>query len=196
MSTSAVSPTNGPGGEASIRLRIHHVNQLFHSLDPFPFRERDLDTEVEDYVVGWARELGPRARLAIIIHMPAAQARAEGAAQIAEGFRNYFTARADALALERRALFRRGRSALAIGLPILAATVLLGSVVTHGIPAGFARRFIEEGLIIVGWVANWKPFEILLFEWLPISQKRDLYRRLAGARVEVLEDPAPSGTTP
>lgn len=171
-----------------IRLRIHHLSQLFHTLDPFPFRERDLDADVEEYVVGWARELRARGRLTISIHMPAAQARAEHADQVAEGFANYFDARALGLGLELRALFRNGRAALAIGLPVLAATVLLGSFVTHQIPAGFARRFVEEGLIIVGWVANWKPIEVFLFEWWPIARKRALYRRLADARVEVVEE--------
>lgn len=183
-------------GDTSIRLRIQHVNQLFHTLDPFPFRERDLDAQVEEYVVSWARELGARGGLTISIHMPAAQAGAEGAAQIAEGFRNYFVARAEALGLELRALFRLGRDALAIGLLILAATVLLGSLASRQMPAGFARRFFEEGLIILGWVANWKPIEVFLFEWWPISRKRDLYGRLAEARVEVVEEPdsAPGAT--
>lgn len=185
-----------PSDIPPIRLRIQHLNQLFHTLDPFPFRERDLDAQVEEYVVGWARELGARGQLTISIHMPSAQARAEGAAQLAEGFRNYFDARAEGLGLDLRALFRSGRGALAIGLPVLAATVLLGSVVTRDMPAGFARRFCEEGLIIVGWVANWKPIEVFLFEWWPITRKRALYRRLAAARVEVVEEAEPRRLAP
>lgn len=181
--------------QAPIRLRIQHVSQLFHTLDPFPFRERDLDAQVEDYVVEWARELGAARPITIAIHMPAAEARAEEASQIAEAFRNYFTARTGALSLEMRALFRGGRDALAIGLPLLAITVLLGSLLPLAIPEGFARRFLEQGLIIVGWVANWRPFEVFLFEWWPVARKRDLYRRLSEASVELagdLDKPAPA----
>ena len=36
-----------------------------------------------------------------------------------------------------------------------------------------------------GWVANWKPIEIFLYDWWPLARRRDLYRRLAAARVEV-----------
>lgn len=181
------APDAGPG--APIRLRIQHINQLFHTLDPFPFRERDLDAQAEEYIVSWAREIRTRGRLTISIHMPAAQANSVGATQIAEGIRNYFFARAEALGLELRSLFHNGRDALAIGLPVLAMTVLLGTLVTHQIPAGFVRRFVEEGLIIVGWVANWKPIEIFLFEWWPFTRKRALYRRIANARVLVVEEP-------
>ena len=35
----------------SIELRIEDVSQLFHTLDPFPFRERDLDKEAEEFIV-------------------------------------------------------------------------------------------------------------------------------------------------
>ena len=40
-----------------IELRVNKIAQLFHTLDPFPFRERDLDKEAEEFIVGWAREL-------------------------------------------------------------------------------------------------------------------------------------------
>jgi hypothetical protein len=44
-------------------------------------------------------------------------------------------------------------------------------------------RVIEESLIIFGWVANWRPIEILLYEWWPIARRRNLYRWLARAAV-------------
>jgi uncharacterized protein (DUF1330 family) len=46
-----------PTVENAIEVRIEEISQLFHSLDPFPFRERDLDQEAEEFIVGWAREL-------------------------------------------------------------------------------------------------------------------------------------------
>jgi hypothetical protein len=42
---------------SAIEIRIEKVSQLFHSLDPFPFREKDLDKEAEEFIVSWAREL-------------------------------------------------------------------------------------------------------------------------------------------
>ncbi len=43
--------------DALIELRVENTAQLFHTLDPFPFRERDLDREAEEFIVGWAQEL-------------------------------------------------------------------------------------------------------------------------------------------
>jgi hypothetical protein len=44
-----------------IELRVDKIAQLFHSLDPYPFRERDLDKNAEDYIVGFV-QAGRRVR--------------------------------------------------------------------------------------------------------------------------------------
>ena len=46
------------------------------------------------------------------------------------------------------------------------------------------RRLVEESLLILGWVANWRPLEIFLYDWWPLVRRRDLYRRLSEAGVE------------
>ena len=46
-------------------------------------------------------------------------------------------------------------------------------------------RVLEESLIIVGWVANWRPIEIYLYDWLPIRRRIRPNRRIAAAVVDV-----------
>ena len=48
-----------PPDNTTIQLHIHEVRQLFNTIDPSPFRERDLDPECEEFIVAWARELPP-----------------------------------------------------------------------------------------------------------------------------------------
>ena len=59
---------------ATIEVRIHEVGQLFNSLDPSPFTERDLDDDAEAYLVGWAREVDTRGPFRIIVHLPTTEA--------------------------------------------------------------------------------------------------------------------------
>ena len=40
-----------------IEVRVAELRQLFHSNDPSPFRERDLDPAAERFIVDWSREL-------------------------------------------------------------------------------------------------------------------------------------------
>jgi hypothetical protein len=55
------------------RCGAHLRHALFNSLDPFPFQERDLDKNAEEFIVGWARELPRDQLIHIVLHMPAAE---------------------------------------------------------------------------------------------------------------------------
>jgi hypothetical protein len=47
-----------------IELHLHNLDQLFDTLDPSPFRERDLDPKADEFIVDSARELCSRRPLA------------------------------------------------------------------------------------------------------------------------------------
>jgi hypothetical protein len=51
--------------------------------------------------------------------------------------------------------------------------------------SGPALSLIAESLTILGWVVNWRPLEIFLYEWRPIRRDAKLFRRLAAARIKV-----------
>jgi len=188
-SIGSTGPSGASGASArAIELRVHDTGQLFQSLDPLPYRERDLDERVEEYVVGWAGEM-PRGPSEIVIHLPAAQATREEAAHIGDAIRNYFAYRARAMSWELRELFRVGRVALFVGLAVLATSVVLARALGDLLGPGDLGRFFEEGLIILGWVANWRPVQIFLYDWQPLVRRRRLYRRLATIGVRLA--PAP-----
>ena len=94
------------------------------------------------------------------------------------------TARASS-GLDLNELFRVGRWALAIGVAVLSFSVIIGQAVLIRVaPQPFAE-LIAESLLIFGWVANWRPIEIFLYDWWPLVRRRNLYQRLAAAQVEL-----------
>ena len=38
-----------------IEIRVAKLRQLFHAIDPSPFRQRDLEPRAEEFIVGWAK---------------------------------------------------------------------------------------------------------------------------------------------
>lgn len=174
--------------DGPIQLRVQSIGQIFHTLDPLPFRERDLDTGVEEYVVGWAGEIAGRRPISIIVRLPASEACLSEAGHIEEAIRNYFAYRFKVLGWDLRDLFRTGRSSLAVGLAVLAACVVVGKSASGALGTGYLGRFFEEGLIILGWVANWRPVEIFLYGWWPIARRRKIYHRLSLASVQIVAD--------
>jgi hypothetical protein len=172
-------------GDGTIEVRIRELVQLFNSLDPSPFHERDLDDDAEAYIVGWARELPANAGLRIVVHLPEAEARKAEERGLATSLANYFDERADAQERDLRELFRNGRRYLSIGLTVLVACLTASQLVRAALGTGAVARALEESLIILGWVANWKPIETFLYDWWPVRRRRDLYRRLRDAEVEI-----------
>ena len=100
----------------AIEIRIEYISQLSQSFDPFPFRERDLDKDAEEFIVSWARELPTDQPLRIIVHLPEAQASMPEARELSVAITRYFGYRARVIALELNEQFRVGRRALVIGV--------------------------------------------------------------------------------
>ena len=181
MSTVTVSPgANGP-----IAVRISNVSQLFNSLDPFPFQERDLDKNAEEFIVGWARELPRDQPIHIVLHLPAAEKAKPECKDVGAALQRYFNYRADVMQRDLNELFRTGRLSLLIGMAVLAVGLLATQFITGRLGESQLARYFQEGLIIMSWVANWKPMETFLYDWWPVARTRNLYRRLAKATVEM-----------
>jgi len=176
-----------------IELRLHSLNQLFNSLDPSPFYEQDLDDDAEEFIVGWARELSHDQAFQIVIHVRVQPndegTMAETADRVNRSVRQYFAYRQQQEQRRLRELWRIGRYSLVVGLLFLAvcftAANLLGNDDAGQHPM---LRLFRESLIIVGWVALWRPLEIFLYDWWPIARSRQLYKRLAAASVTLMQD--------
>lgn len=170
---------------AVIEVRIRELAQLFNSLDPSPFHERDLDGDAEEYIVGWARELPSDASLRIVVHLPQEEALKAQDRGLNTALTNYFAERAAMQQRELNELFRVGRRYLLIGSFVLIVCLLGSHLARTRLGSGPLASIVSESLILVGWVANWKPIETFLYDWWPLKRRRDLYRRLARARVEI-----------
>jgi ABC-type spermidine/putrescine transport system permease subunit I len=90
-----------------------------------------------------------------------------------------------------RALLRRGRVSLAIGLVFLSACVLAGDLAAQAISPSGMGEIVRQGLTVAGWVAMWRPMEIFLYSWWPLLGDRRLYDRLG--RMPVCVEPGHTG---
>lgn len=170
-----------------VEVRLRELPQLFNSMDPSPFSDRDLDAAAEEFIVGWARELPHDDELTLVVHLTT-QPDPARAAGTEEAVRHYFADRANIKHRELRLLLRRGRISLVVGLLFLAACFAAGEMVGEGKGESW-REFIKLGLHIAGWVAMWRPLEIFLYDWWPVRSDRQLMERLSRMRVR-LELPA------
>ncbi len=179
---------SGENGKAPIELRLHDSAQLFNTLDPFPFREGDIDADAERYIVEWAQELPKDEPIAIVIHLQSPETSGKPAPDLATALTSWFDARARAEAQALRELFRDGRLAFLIGFAGLAVCLFFSFLLTQRFDGPFAR-VVQESFVIIGWVVIWRPAEMFLYDWLPLVRRKRLFRRLADARVTVKVTP-------
>lgn len=88
----------------------------------------------------------------------------------------------ESMARRRRSLMREGRQYLAVGIAFLFACGVAGYFALRALPPPIGL-FVDQGLLIVGWVANWKPIEIFLYDWRPLRRDESLFAALG--RMEI-----------
>jgi hypothetical protein len=179
-----MEPYRREGEHTIIEIAVKNVGQLFNSFDPSPFHEKDLDSDAEDYIVGAAREIGPHARLKLVLHLPADEAARDTAADLERSIHNYFDYRHELTQRDLRYMFRLGRASLLIAIAFLAACMSVREVVLS-FSEGGVLHIVAEGLLIAGWVAMWRPIQIFLYDWWPLRRTARIHAALAKVPVEV-----------
>lgn len=173
-----------------INLKLRELSQLFNSMDPSPFIDRDLDHDAEEFIVGWARELPKSHGFELVIHVTTPP-EPDKASDVEKAVQHYFATRADIKRREFRLLLRRGHVSLSIGLLFLA-VCLLASGLAGRLGHQTAAQIAREGLIIAGWVAMWRPLEIYLYDWWPVRAEWQNLQKLARMRVRLIPPHLPA----
>ncbi len=177
----AAAPPPAQGG-AVLDLHLGELRQLFNSMDPAPFRERDLDPKASDYIVDWAAEAPADPALSMVVHLGSPTS---DAAMVGDAVREYFRGRAAAKRRELSRMFKVGRISLVIGLAFLALAIAAGETLAGLISKESYAWLVKESLVIGGWVALWRPLEIFLYDWWPLRAQAKLYDRLGRMQVSV-----------
>ena len=98
-----------------------------------------------------------------------------------EAFHQFFHHEVWAIENELKQLLRLGRTSLFFGMTFLIICVVLA---TQFIGDGPFQNVFREGLVIMGWVAIWRPINILLYEWWPHLGKRKVNKFLSKVKIE------------
>lgn len=168
-----------------IEVRLTDVRGLFNSLDPAPFIEKDLDADAEDYIVGTVQDFHHNKPLKLVIYLPAEKIDGEHVATIPEAIRNYFDYRAHHADMKLRFMLLQGRTSLIIGLLFLFGCIAARQLLVGVLQPGLMHDIVEEGLLICGWVAMWRPIQIYLYDWWPIRRMRRCYEKIRSMPVEI-----------
>jgi len=171
----------------TLELRVRELQQLFNSLDPAPFLNKDLDHACEAYIENWALSLPPASLLHLNIHVEQLPPVGQAGDMVADAIHNYYGYKVELVRGELKQLLRQGRISLAIGLAFVVSCLLLAAAI-ETFSSGHFARIARESLTIIGWVAMWRPAQIFLYDWWPLTGRIKVFENLRFARVSVVQD--------
>ena len=175
-----------PEGTGVIEVGLSDLRQIFNSLDPSPFHEKDLDDGAVEFIVSGAKEFAGDQPLALLIHLDKPSVLPNAADTVRDAVHAYFARRME---LSRRSLgqlFRIGRTSLLIGMVFLALCLIVGDWAVRRSPDSRLPAVVRESLLIGGWVAMWRPLQIFLYDWWPIRNEKRIYERLSRMLVRIV----------
>lgn len=169
-----------------LALRVREIGQLFNSMDPTPFLNKDLDPEANTFIETWASGYPPNSRFHLTIHIERWPEDGDPTKMLTEAIHNHFAYKVVQTRRTLRHLLLQGRMSMAIGI-VFVSLCLIAADVIGDLGAGAGYRIARESLTIVGWVAMWRPLQIFLYDWWPLRRQIRLYLRLSSAHVQVVQ---------
>jgi hypothetical protein len=167
-------------GTATVNVHVPDTARLFNTFDPSPFWDRDLDRDAAAFIEDEFSDKLSARLWHLNVH---AREAGTGEQDLQAAIANYYARLAGAARRDLRRHLRLGELALLGGLLIFFACMAVRELLRnflHELP-----RTLDEGLIILAWIALWRPAEALAYEWVPLLQRWRFYHRLAGVRVSV-----------
>lgn len=184
MSVQVKGPAAGVRPSGRIEISLRSLSQLFNSMDPSPFYEKDLDPDAEHFIVSWVRDLPSTAPLSLVLHLQDLPQDEQQRQAAANGLRNHFEQRAVQAHSDWVQLLRQGRVNLAIGLAFLVLCLLISEWLA-GVGHSLWSQLLGQSLTVAGWVAMWRPFQIYLYDWWPLRQQEHSFRRISRMPIEL-----------
>jgi len=167
----------------TVALYLESVQQLVGSKRPSLFRSKALEEEAEEFILEELRILRNTACVTLVVYLP--QREISGTRRLEEMLRGHFAFRRGQARRRLAEMWRFGRRSLLLGFAVLSVMLLLVEAINQTLPGGPFASSVQEGLTILGWVALWRPAEIVLYEWRPLQRDLRLLEALEHLRVEI-----------
>lgn len=173
-------------GKTCIEIRLATPLQLFDSRDPAPFRERDLDEHAVEYLIAAVEDIPFKKPIKILLSLTEnPEKHGLNFDSIREAVSSHFSYELGLLRMRIKQTRKRRQMFMLMGLLLMVACLSLSRVV-YALPTFLMKPILYEGLIIGGWVALWRPIDLLLFDWWPLWEKMRYVKKLANAEVSII----------
>lgn len=164
-----------------IDLRVARAAQIFDPHAASPWFRHGLHEKVIAYVLECASDIGPAPLRLVVL----GAGDPLDAAALTHAFRERFEHELESANRTLRAAVRSARRAFLLGTLLMLVLRVASVLAAMALSPSQGLRIFEEGLVIVSWVALWRPIEFVLFDLWPVFERRRLLRCLRDCDVSV-----------
>ncbi|MBI9014826.1 MAG: hypothetical protein JEZ08_21535 [Clostridiales bacterium] len=157
-----------------IDVQLENYRDAYSDWDFSPFINRDLDDDLNEYLLECSYEITKKENLCIVFHILNQSKSMFREKKSVEGMSNYFSYRIRKMSNHRMRMFRNTISFLIVGSVLL----FLGSILGTGFGHSMIINLVSEGFFIGGWVMIWEMFSTWFFNIRELTQTIKHYTRL------------------
>jgi len=170
-------------GSNKLTLHLQNARDILRSPE-VPYRKRTINRDAEDFIVEEAENIPRKEAINIVVYLLSSET--ERKDDIGIALHRNFCYRKEQSQRKFKRVLQYGWRTLAIALCLLVVLFSLTEIAIRLWSENRIAMFIRESFIILGWVALWRPMELLLYDWYPIKRNIDLFRRLEDRNVQVI----------
>ena len=168
---------------AEIILHVQKTADLFKSPLILFHNRQLLDKEVEAYLLEKAGSFHHKADLCIVLFVKELAAGDE--MDTVQAIHQHFSHLLERTKKQLIHTLNLGWRSLAIAFVFLLLGYSIANKLIPQISQGGFTTPIRELFIILGWVALWRPAELLLYEWFPIRKNARLLEKLKQTKIVI-----------
>ena len=170
----------------NIVLQLKNAGDIFyHFVIPLSSK-RLLNPDVEQVIVEEAESLSPDTDINLVLRITGDQVYNDN--EIASAIKRHFEYQHDRARKEIATTFRLGWKSLIIAFIFLIAMYFLSSVADYWLPNNGCFITLRELFMVLGWVALWRPAELLLYDWRPHKRKARLCDRISKCNLQIVRE--------
>ena len=169
-----------------IILKLENVDQMLIAPHEVFYGKRMLNHNAEEFLIEESEKHPYRTAIYLKVYLPPdALNRSQ---EIEAAVHQHFTFRKNKSLKQLNRTLQFGWRSLVIAIVFLSLLVLFTLLVIRRIPEGGLSIIFREILIILGWVALWRPADLLLYQWRQFKRDASLFKRLAQCKIEVITE--------
>jgi len=171
--------------EKEIVIHLQNAQQIMLSQHSLFYGRRMLNADAEAFIIEETKRIPRDQVISLKICLPKDDC--SRGDEITASVQQHFCYRKEKAKTQLRETLRFGWRSLLMGLSFVAVLVFLMLVFDKLLPKSFSISF-RELLIILGWVALWRPVELLLYEWRTFQHEFELFGRIEEAKIRIHQE--------